>query len=39
MAIGNVMMQARAAGLVKDRREMRRIVAKSFDLKLFIPGR
>ncbi|MCR5759573.1 MAG: lipoyl domain-containing protein [Bacteroidales bacterium] len=28
-----------AAGLVKDRREMRRIVAKSFDLKLFIPGR
>ena len=37
-AIGNVMMQARAAGLVKDRREMRRIVAKSFDLKLFVPS-
>ena len=37
-AIGNVMMQARAAGLVKDRWEMRRIVAGSFDLKLFTPS-
>ena len=37
-AIGNVMMQARAAGLVKDRWEMRGIVARSFDLKLFTPS-
>ena len=37
-AIGNVMMQARAAGLVRDRWEMRSIVARSFDLKLFTPS-
>ena len=34
-AIGNCMMQAKAAGLVKDRWEIRRIVAKSFNVKTF----
>ena len=37
-AIGNIMMQARSAGAVSDRWEMRRIVAESFDLKTFIPN-
>ena len=37
-AIGNVMMQAKAAGAVKDRWEMRRYVAGSFDLKVFEPS-
>jgi rhamnulokinase len=36
-AIGNCMMQAKAAGLVKDRWEIRRIVAKSFHVKTFVP--
>ena len=36
-AIGNLMMQARAAGLVKDRWEMRAIVAKAFSVKEFQP--
>ncbi|MBQ7268832.1 MAG: rhamnulokinase [Bacteroidales bacterium] len=36
-AIGNVMMQARAAGLVKDRWQMRKFVAESFDIKEFMP--
>ncbi|MDR0575005.1 MAG: rhamnulokinase [Tannerella sp.] len=36
-AIGNCMMQAKAAGLVKDRWEIRRIVAKVFDVKTFMP--
>ena len=36
-AIGNCMMQAKAAGLVKDRWEIRRIVAKAFDVKTFQP--
>lgn len=36
-AIGNCMMQAKAAGLVKDRWEIRRIVAKSFNVKTFLP--
>lgn len=36
-AIGNCLMQAKAAGLVKDRWEIRRIVAKSFDVKTFLP--
>ena len=37
-AIGNVMMQARAAGLVRDRWEMRSLVAKAFDVKTFTPS-
>ena len=36
-AIGNVMMQAYAAGLVKDRWEMRRKIASAFPLKTFEP--
>ncbi|MDR2969478.1 MAG: rhamnulokinase [Tannerellaceae bacterium] len=34
---GNCMIQAKAAGLVKDRWEMRRIIAESFPLKTFLP--
>jgi len=36
-AIGNCMMQAKAAGLVKDRWEIRRMIAKAFDVKIFMP--
>jgi rhamnulokinase len=36
-AIGNCLMQAKAAGLVKDRWEIRRIVAESFPLQTFLP--
>ncbi len=36
-AIGNVMMQAKAAGLVKDRWEMRRMIAQTVKVKTFIP--
>jgi len=36
-AIGNCLMQAKAAGLVKDRWEIRRIVARSFPLQTFLP--
>ena len=36
-AIGNCMMQAKAAGLVKDRWEIRQIVAKAFDVKALMP--
>ena len=36
-AIGNVLMQAKAAGLVKDRWEMRKLVAQSFDVIVFEP--
>ncbi|MDR1406741.1 MAG: rhamnulokinase [Tannerella sp.] len=36
-AIGNCLMQAKAAGLVKDRWEIRRIVAKSFPMETFLP--
>ena len=36
-AIGNCMMQAKAAGLVKDRWEIRQIVAKAFNVKTFYP--
>ena len=38
-AIGNVMIQARAAGLVKDRWEMRAMIAKAFSVKTFYPER
>jgi len=36
-AIGNCLMQAKAAGLVKDRWEIRRIVAKAFPIQTFYP--
>ena len=37
-AIGNCLMQAKAAGLVADRWEIRKIVAQSFPLKEFFPN-
>ena len=37
-AIGNVMLQARTAGLVKDRWEMRRMIADAFAVKTFYPA-
>ena len=37
-AIGNIMLQAKAAGLVKDIWEMRRIIADSIDLVPFHPS-
>ena len=36
-AIGNLMMQACAAGLVADRWQMRRLIAKAFSVKTFLP--
>ncbi|MDR2233862.1 MAG: rhamnulokinase [Tannerella sp.] len=36
-AIGNCMMQAKAAGLVKDRWEIRKIIAKAFAVESFLP--
>ena len=37
-AIGNIMMQARAAGLVADRWQMRRLIADTFEVKTFYPS-
>jgi rhamnulokinase len=37
-AVGNVMVQARTAGLVKDLWEMREIIAKAFAVKTYLPG-
>lgn len=37
-AIGNVMLQARAAGLVADRWQMRRLIADAFSVKTFLPN-
>ena len=37
-AIGNVMLQARTAGLVKDRWEMRKMIAEAFEVKTFYPA-
>ena len=37
-AIGNIMLQAKAAGLVSDRFEMRSIIAKSIEMKTYMPG-
>ena len=37
-AIGNIMIQAKAAGLVLDRWEMRRLIAETFTLKTFNPS-
>ena len=36
-AIGNIMMQAKAAGLVADRFQMRRIIADSIELHTYLP--
>lgn len=36
-AIGNCMIQAKAAGLVSDRWEMRKIITESFPLETFMP--
>ena len=36
-AIGNLMVQAKAAGLVKDRWEMRRIIAENFPVTTYLP--
>ena len=37
-AIGNLMVQAKAAGLVADRWEMRRMIADAFSVKTFTPN-
>lgn len=37
-AIGNLMMQAIAAGAVRDLSEARKIVANSFDVKTYVPS-
>ncbi len=36
-AIGNIMLQAKAAGLVNDRWEMRRMIADAFEVKTYKP--
>ena len=36
-AIGNIMLQAKAAGVVKDMFEMRRIIAQSIEMKTYEP--
>ena len=36
-AIGNIMLQAKAAGLVSDRFEMRKVIADSIELKTYQP--
>ena len=37
-AIGNIMLQAKAAGLVSDRFEMRKIIARSIETRTYFPG-
>jgi rhamnulokinase len=37
-AIGNLMVQAKAAGLVKDRWTMRKMIAQSFETKTYNPS-
>ena len=37
-AIGNIMIQAKAAGLVADRWQMRRLIADAFSVKTFTPS-
>ena len=37
-AIGNIMIQAKAAGLVADRWQMRRLIADAFAVKTFYPA-
>ena len=36
-AIGNLMLQAKAAGLISDRWEMRRLISASFPVRVFTP--
>ena len=36
-AIGNLMLQARTAGLVSDRWQMRRLIADTFAVRTFMP--
>ncbi len=36
-AIGNIMLQAKAAGLVKDIFDMRSIIARSIEMKTYLP--
>ena len=36
-AIGNTLLQAKAAGLLKDRWDIRRIIAKAFKVETFYP--
>jgi rhamnulokinase len=36
-AIGNLMLQARSAGLVADRWQMRRLIADTFQVKTYLP--
>ena len=36
-AIGNIMLQAKAAGLVSDRFEMRQMIADSIEMKTYLP--
>ena len=38
-AIGNLMVQAKAAGLVRDRWAMRRMIADTIEVKTFNPQR
>ena len=38
-AIGNIMLQAKAAGLVGDRFEMRKIIAQSIETKTYYPNK
>ena len=37
-AIGNLMVQAKAAGLVKDRWAMRKMIAQNFETKTYNPA-
>lgn len=37
-ALGNIMLQAKAAGLVKDMWEMRKVIASSVEMKHFAPN-
>ena len=37
-AIGNIMLQANAAGLVRNRFEMRKVIADSIELKTYLPS-
>ena len=36
-AMGNILLQAKAAGLVKDKKEIRRIIRNSVELEMFLP--
>ena len=36
-AIGNIMLQAKAARLINDRFEMRKVIAESIDMQTYIP--